>query len=167
MVGCTHEPLGIMIDTLTTTSKFTEYPHNEWHARESIKVKMSSFQILGSKVWIIQNENNIRNIKRNLISFWEVLGNFPLWTLYIAIKNFKAEYIFSTVWYVQFNNNVRICQLIGPNSIAQIKCITQIKGNQNISNQKAALNIWNRLSANIIGGLMWMQLQIYIIIQFS
>ena len=33
---------------------------------------MSSFQKLGSKVWIIKNENDIRNIKRNLISFEEI-----------------------------------------------------------------------------------------------
>ena len=131
---------------------------------------MSSFQILSSKVWIIKSQNNIRNIKWNLSRIYIHSGSysiFPLSTLYIAIKNFKAEYIFYTIKYVQFNSNARICQFIGPNSIAQIKCITQIKSDQNISNQKAALNIWNRLSFNIIGGLMRMQMQIYIFIQFS
>ena len=160
MVGCTHKPRGIIIDTLTTSSKPTDYPHNEWHARD---LKLSSFQIFSSKVWIIKSQNNISNIKKNLISFYSI---FPLSTLYIAIKNFKAEYIFYTIKYVQFNSNARICQFIGPNSIAQIKCITQIKSDQNISNQKAALNIWHSLSVNIIGWLMRMQMQIYIFMQF-
>ena len=139
MVGCTHKPRGIIIDTLTTSSKPTDYPHNEWHARD---LKLSSFQIFSSKVLIIKSQNNIRNIKSNLISFHSgSYSIFPLSTLYIAIKNFKTEYIFSTIKYVQFNSNVRIGQFIGPKSIAQIKCNTQIKSDQNISNQKAALNI--------------------------